>query len=151
MINMHNKVVWACLAAAFFAWNSQSEAEAGGIRGWFRYHAEDPCDMCRAGNPNYVAKRARFAYGDRYCGYYVGGGAASSRKGESRYVHEGTFGMDYRLGRQRVALDWWHGRKYQDGRGQFEPNEENEPFKTAHKDRAFRKGKGEGGEGGGGH
>lgn len=165
MLKWNKLAVRLCVATALFAFFAQSNAEAAWWKsGWFRHPAKDQCDSCRAGCPNYVAKYARAPYGDKYCGYYVGGGAAFSRHSESRYVDEGTFGMDYRLWKQRIALDWYHGRKYQDGRGQFEMNIENEPFITARQDRARRKGiplrerghhgggHGEGGgHGGGGH
>ena len=87
----------------------------------------------RAGNPQCVAPWARFTYGPKYCGYYVGGGAALYGQpdllhGEPRYEHEGTFGMDYAPRYSRVVLNWFHGTRYQAGEGQYEPNHHNNPF-----------------------
>lgn len=54
-----------------------------------------------------------------YGGYWVGGGAPC--KGDDPFVEEGTFGWDY-LGlvfTKRVALGWFHGRRYQGGTGAY--------------------------------
>ncbi|HUG92993.1 MAG TPA: hypothetical protein VML55_19290 [Planctomycetaceae bacterium] len=87
----------------------------------------------RAGNPQCIAPWARFTYGPKYCGYYVGGGAAlygppDVLRGEPRYAHEGTFGMDYAPRYSRVVLNWFHGTRYQAGEGQYEPDHHNNPF-----------------------
>jgi hypothetical protein len=53
-------------------------------------------------------------------GYYTGGGSAFCR-GQPRLDTEGTWGWDYH-GRwipQRVFLQWWHGRCYQNGAGAY--------------------------------
>jgi hypothetical protein len=74
---------------------------------------------CRTGWPECIRPRAIPSDTGRYCGYWVGGGAACF--GEGRYLDEGTWGWDY-MGfcfRKRVALDWWHGR-YQGGAGQYQ-------------------------------
>ena len=74
---------------------------------------------CRAGWPECIRTRAIPSDTGRYCGYWVGGGAACF--GEEHYLDEGTWGWDY-MGfcfRKRVALDWWHGR-YQGGVGQYQ-------------------------------
>ena len=87
----------------------------------------------RAGYPYCIARWARFTYGDKYCGYYVGGGATfygnrpGLLRGERRYWHEGTWGMDYAPWYSRVRLQWFHGRRRQDGDGQYEPDGHNNP------------------------
>src|SRR5436190_750267 len=82
---------------------------------------------CRAGNPDCTAWYAQGGYGRKYAAYYVGGGAPlcggwTPVSGEARYSCEGTFGMDYAPWYSRVNLAWYHGRKYQGGAGQYEPN-----------------------------
>ena len=74
---------------------------------------------CRAGWSECLRPRAVPSDTGRYCGYAVGGGAV--RFGEGRSLDEGTWGWDYRgiVLRKRVALDWWHGRRYQGGAGQY--------------------------------
>jgi hypothetical protein len=101
------------------------QAPAYGCDPWAR--------LRRAGNPQCVAPWARFTYGPKYCGYYVGGGAAlygcpDHLHGEPRYPHEGTWGMDYAPWYSRVRLQWFHGTRYQGGEGQYEPEEKNNPF-----------------------
>lgn len=78
------------------------------------------CDHCRAGWPTCIRKHAIPSNTRHYCGYYVGGGAAWH--GEGRFIDEGTFGWDYMgiIVRKRVALDWYHGRRYQGGDGAYE-------------------------------
>lgn len=79
------------------------------------------CKPCydRAGNAQWVAWYALPSNTTAYVGYYVGGGAACL--GEARHVSEGTWGWDYQgcLFLRRVGLDWWHGRRYQDGIGRY--------------------------------
>ena len=100
---------------------------------------EDP--MARAGNPLCVAPWAlgvppwaRCFPDSNYKGYYVGGGAALYRhdatafRGEGRYAHEGTFGVDYAPWYSRVQTRWFHGRKHQGGEGQYEPDGRNNPL-----------------------
>jgi hypothetical protein len=88
----------------------------------------------RAGCPNSIAPWARFTYGRRYCGYFVGGGAAlygkrpSLLRGEPRFSHEGTWGVDYNPWYSRVRLQWFHGRRRQDGEGTYEPDHWNNPL-----------------------
>jgi hypothetical protein len=86
-----------------------------------KWHVPDPDHTFhRAGYPNIISKWARPTDTGKYCGYYVGGGAAF--RGEPRYPCEGTWGWDYcgwhRLP-HRVMLCWWHGRKYQGGSGAY--------------------------------
>ncbi|HZL88090.1 MAG TPA: hypothetical protein VFB96_06905 [Pirellulaceae bacterium] len=71
-----------------------------------------------AGWPANVHGRAHPSDTGRYCGYYVGGGAAWH--GEGRYAHEGTWGWDYHgfILPKRVALLWWHGH-LQSGTGAY--------------------------------
>jgi hypothetical protein len=73
----------------------------------------------RAGCPQRVAWYAHPSDTSSYAGYSVGGGAACC--GEARYPDEGTWGHDYQgwLIPRRIILDWWHGRKYQDGIGHY--------------------------------
>ncbi len=91
-------------------------------------------DFDRAGHPDCIHKFARCSYNRRYAGYQVGGGAAlygpypTALRGEQRYMHEGTFGVDYDPPWSRVRLQWFHGRRYQDGQGQYEPDDHNNPF-----------------------
>ena len=81
----------------------------------------------RAGNPQCVARWAKPS-GERHSvGYYVGGSQAVG--GEGRYLHQGTWGNDYAPWYTRVALRWDHGRSYQDGGGQYEPDRRNKPLR----------------------
>lgn len=66
-----------------------------------------------------VAKHAWPSDTHHYTGYFVGGGAAV--KGDPRSAAEGTWGWDYQGGwlKRNVALDWWHGRRSQGGRGAY--------------------------------
>jgi hypothetical protein len=82
----------------------------------------------RAGHPECIAPWARPS---RECldqGYYVGGGAAVL--GDSRGPQEGTWGWDYAERYTKVRLDWWHGRRYQGGTGQFQPNRLKHPLRN---------------------
>lgn len=91
--------------------------------------AED--DLARAGCPQQIARHAQVGYRKGYVVYYVGGGAGAP-KGEPRTCEEGTFGVDYKPivpgFRNTVALGWWHGRRWQGGTGQYEPNTAVAPF-----------------------
>lgn len=90
--------------------------------------------MLRSGQPYCIAPWANYGVHARYCGYYVGGGARP-HKGEGRYPHEGTWGVDYLPWRHsRIALNWWHGRKHQDGGGQYEPDARVDPFQSLRRD-----------------
>jgi hypothetical protein len=84
---------------------------------WFGCRDEDP--ETRAGNPRSVAPWAHPSDTGRYCPYRVGGGAAYH--GEAPGPEEGTWGWDYPgiLFPARIALGWWHGRKYQGGTGSY--------------------------------
>jgi hypothetical protein len=66
-----------------------------------------------------VARWARLTKGPDYIGYYVGGGAVC--RGDSRSATEGTWGWDYagRCFTRHVWLEWWHGRRYQSGSGNY--------------------------------
>ena len=86
---------------------------------------QEPCANCglsahsRTGNPQSVACYAMPSDTGRYIGYYVGGGAAYH--GDPRALNEGTWGWDYKgfcLPRH-IALQWWHGRRYQGGSGAY--------------------------------
>ena len=95
--------------------------------------AQCPTDMVRAGHASSIHKHADETYDDRYVGYYLGGGASLGR-GEGRSREEGTWGVDYKPiipGFQTsVILNWWHGRRLQDGSGQYEPDQRNDPFQN---------------------
>jgi hypothetical protein len=95
-------------------------------------HAHASYGHERAGYPLTIAPWARYTYGPKYRGYYVGGGTPPSRRlfppAEPRFLSEGTWGMDYAPPWSRVELLWTHGRRYQGGQGQYEPNERNWPF-----------------------
>lgn len=94
--------------------------------------AETP--LMRTGQPYCVAPWADYGVHEKYCGYYVGGGARQ-HQGEGRYLHEGTWGVDYLPWRHsRISLNWWHGRKYQDGGGQYEPDAKVNPFQSLQRD-----------------
>ena len=60
-------------------------------------------------------------------GYYVGGGVPVL--GQGRYVGEGTWGWDYVPWYSDVRLLWTHGRRYQDGGGQYESDRRNNPLR----------------------
>jgi hypothetical protein len=83
--------------------------------------------MVRAGKPYCVSRLAHRSNERSDCGYYVGGGAPC--RGEARSPHEGTWGWDYDPCFTRVQLKWYHGRCYQGGEGQYEPDRCNNPLK----------------------
>jgi hypothetical protein len=89
--------------------------------------AEEP--MKRAGCPQHIAPWARCSFNQRYYGYYVGGGAWR-HSGDARDPDEGTWGLDYSFRKQPGVLNWWHGRRLQDGGGQYEPDAHVNPFRT---------------------
>ena len=77
-------------------------------------------DGCRhVGHPEEISCLAVPSDTGHYFGYYVGGGAPCL--GEPRCVWEGTWGWDYSglLVPKRVALGWFHGRRYQGGIGSY--------------------------------
>lgn len=117
---------FACLMPVLFASEPATAKDW-----WMKYPAKDPVAMREAGNANYVRGRATFGYDDSYGCYYVGGGTPS-KHGQPRYEHEGTFGVDYVPWYSRVVLNWSHGYRYQDGRGLYEPDHKNHPFKNSH-------------------
>ena len=93
-----------------------------------------PCNRnAQSGYGLCVAPWARFTYDHKYKSYYVGGSRrpavwAYRAKPEPRYPWEGTWGTDYALPFTSVSLWWTHGRIHQDGGGQYEPNEKNDPL-----------------------
>jgi hypothetical protein len=93
--------------------------------------AQSEDDIARAGCPHMIARHAQVGYRKNYVVYYVGGGAKSPH-GDARHCDEGTFGVDYKPivpgFRNTVALGWWHGRRWQGGTGQYEPNTLVSPF-----------------------
>lgn len=84
-------------------------------------------DFHRAGNPHCVSRWAQPSREKHQGSYYVGGGRALG--GEGRYSSEGTWGNDYAPWYTRVSLNWTHGRKYQGGGGQYEPDRHNNPLR----------------------
>jgi hypothetical protein len=86
----------------------------------------------RAGGPLSIAPWARLTYGPKYRGYYVGGGTPPTwltiDPVDWRFPGEGTWGMDFAPPWKRVELLWTHGRRYQGGQGQYEPDRRNWPF-----------------------
>ncbi len=85
----------------------------------------------RAGNPLSLSRLAALTYNDKYQGYFMGGGVPSGlskNRGESRNYDEGTWGVDYAPWYSRVASNWSHGRLYQGGTGQYQPDHKNHPF-----------------------
>ena len=81
----------------------------------------------RSGYLQRVAPWAQPSAGRNYAGYYVGGGVPI--RGEGRYRDEGTWGWDYAPWYSAVRLLWSHGRRYQDGGGQYEPDRKNNPLR----------------------
>ena len=92
----------------------------------------------QAGHPQCISPLADWSNTVNYWGYYVGGGnpytfGGKYLAGEHRYVRcEGTWGWDYVPFYSAVRLRWWHGRKYQDGEGQYQSNGFIEPFSPSH-------------------
>ena len=87
----------------------------------------------QAGHPYELSKRAKLTYTEKYQGYFVGGGVPTGRRqskqrGEPRFSNEGTWGMDYAPFYSRVASNWSHGKLFQGGIGQYEPDHKNRPF-----------------------
>ena len=75
----------------------------------------------RAGNPQCYAPWASCEDDRHYAGYYVGGGATFG--GDARVCRrEGTWGWDYAPWWSKVKLGWFHGRRYQAGEGQYQPD-----------------------------
>lgn len=111
------------IAWGICGWAASAQADEW-LPHWYRCTC--PSDrMERAGYPLCVAPWAQCSREKNAAGYYVGGGAA--RKGEGRYCHEGTWGLDYIPKFTNVRLGWFHGRRYQGGEGQYEPDQKNNP------------------------
>jgi hypothetical protein len=71
--------------------------------------------------------------------YWVGGGAASWRRGDLPTEDEGTWGLDYRgwIIQRRVNHLWFHGRRYQGGSGAYKtdgPHLPHLPHHNGHND-----------------
>jgi hypothetical protein len=73
----------------------------------------------RTGYPREISCLAAPSDTGSYIGYYVGGGAPC--RGDAPCAGEGTWGWDYSgcVFHRRVALGWWHGRRYQGGIGSY--------------------------------
>jgi hypothetical protein len=86
----------------------------------------------RAGCPQKYSIFARCRDDKHYTGYYIGGGAAfkgSGKMGGDRpYAQEGTWGWDYAPWYSKVKLRWFHGRRYQGGEGQYNPDTKSDPL-----------------------
>lgn len=97
----------------------------------------------RAGHPQKISPLADWSNTSTYWGYYVGGGnpykfGGKRLAGERRYTRcEGTWGWDYVPFYSHVRLRWWHGRKYQDGEGQYKQNGKAEPLSPEHGPKGF--------------
>ncbi len=102
-----------------------SGSEAGFFKKRVRYGTQWEA-LQRAGNPHRVARWARCSNEPNDTGYYVGGGAAYD--GDPRYDSEGTWGWDYAPWYSRIKLRWFHGRRHQGGRGQYDTDRRNNPF-----------------------
>lgn len=76
---------------------------------------------CRAGCPEQISCLAKPSESPGNIYYWIGGGAPTWN-GESRYLHEGTWGRDYagHWFSSRVWLNWWHGQRYQGGTGKYQ-------------------------------
>ncbi len=113
------------LALALLLLLSPAAATAGVFR---KSGSETPEERhIRSGYMGNVAPWAHPSNGPRYSGYYVGGGVPHA--GEGRYLHEGPWGWDYTPWYSHVELLWTHGRRYQDGGGQYEPDRKNNPLR----------------------
>jgi len=90
----------------------------------------------RAGHPTSISPIADWSNTANYWGYNVGGGNPwkfGPWAGERRYTRcEGTWGWDYVPFYSHVRLRWWHGKKFQDGEGQYTANGPVEPFSPNH-------------------
>ena len=118
-------LVSSCLAAALVACGAAfAQAQDLGVPAQTRAISGN---FVRAGNPQCLSRWAQPSYERHGGGYYVGGGRAFG--GEGRYIQEGTWGQDYAPWYTRVALRWNHGRRYQDGGGQYEPDQRNKPLR----------------------
>ena len=102
--------------------------------GFLGYHKWKPtktpdraAQLERAGNPHRIAWWARCPNDRHYDGYYIGGGATFG--GDRRNIRrEGTWGWDYTAPWSRVKLRWFHGRRFQAGEGQYNPDTKNDPL-----------------------
>ena len=104
-------------------------------------HEEPKCleqRFAQAGHPHCISPLADWSNTSKYWGYYVGGGnpfrfGGKRLAAEHRYTRcEGTWGWDYVPWYSSVRLGWWHGRKYQDGEGQYKATAPVEPFSPGH-------------------
>lgn len=84
--------------------------------------SSSPGEHQRAGNPLETSRWAVPSDNGGHVGYYVGGGCPHPRKAEGPTAEEGTWGWDYQgwFPLRRVALGWWHGRRYQGGTGAYQ-------------------------------
>ena len=83
--------------------------------------------LVRTGCPHTTAPWAVCQDESKYGGYYIGGGAATG--GDPRvYNREGTWGWDYTPWWSKVRLNWFHGRRFQAGEGQYNPDVNNDPL-----------------------
>lgn len=83
-------------------------------------------DPTRVGHPEQIKRHALTQEEEYNVGHPIGGGAPRFfskifSKKEDPSLDEGTWGWDY-AGRwfpSQVALDWWHGRRFQSGEGAY--------------------------------
>lgn len=99
-----------------------------GFHDWtFEDTKSNKAQLARAGSPQLKARWARGPEDRNYDGYYIGGGA--TRGGDQgRYVHEGTWGWEYTPWWSKVRLGWFHGRRFQAGEGQYNPDRKSDPL-----------------------
>jgi hypothetical protein len=122
--------LWAGAAAADTMPPKEPEKKAAEPEEKCNYllHRPDPHHtMERAGHPDHFSKWAKPSITCRFDGGWVGGGGCGlvGKGCEPRYPHEGVWGWDYvggKLLRHRVFLCWNHGRRYQAGPGQYQPD-----------------------------
>ena len=84
--------------------------------------------LARAGCPHLIAPWASCQDDWHYEGYYIGGGAAWGNRDFRIRRREGTWGWDYSPPWSIVKLDWFHGRRYQAGEGQYNPDVNSNPL-----------------------
>ena len=108
-----------CRGLAHFAKSSEQNVPVPLLQTTFRIGSQPQP------NPGRYSETAWWAVpseSPRFSGGYIGGGAVLF--GDSRARHEGTWGWDYdgALLPKRIWLNWLHGRRRQDGGGQYEPD-----------------------------
>jgi hypothetical protein len=103
-----------------------------GYHKWKPTVTADDAQLQRAGCPHLSSFLARCQDDRNYTGYYIGGGAAYSGRGkfggDRPTASDGTWGWDYAPWYSRVKMRWFHGRRYQGGEGQYNPDTKSDPL-----------------------